>query len=389
MTLTEPRRHAVVIGAALYDDPTIVDYPSVANSARRLAELFDASELWHSCDLVRDPAGPADVMLPLHQAASGCQQGDTLLVYFIGHAINPLRVQHCDILMALRTTLASEHWSYLSLYHVYDMMRRSRATSKALILDCCYCGSADTLSPEGADSGPEPDWLIEEANTCVLKAVRRDGINQRADPFLEKDPASRYTAFSGYLISILESGIEGVRSPLEVRDVYNELRRTLPASGKHPEPELLIRNEPRIVLMENRHPEATPSAPGDPTQLARLRAATPEELADAWVGEGLTLSGLPRALIDEYFAASVPHVDGQTLRRIAHRLHEQNAAERLDELLPLIRAAAPQDAGAAVRELREHHCRRCAGFAVRVHESLVKVLSGLALHRYSKAVSGD
>jgi hypothetical protein len=388
MTLTEPRRHAVVIGSAYYDDPRIVDYPTVANSANQLARLFESSELWHGCDVVHDPAVAAEVMLPIHRAARQCQQGDTLLVYFIGHAVNPLRVQHGDILLALRTTLEGEHWSYLSLYHVYDMMRRSRASSKALILDCCYCGSADTLS-SGESAQAEPDWLNEEANTCVLKAVRRESINQQADPFLEKDPDSRYTAFSGYLISILEGGIRGVRSPLEVRDVYNELRRTLPASGKHPEPELLIRNEPRIVLMENRHPEATPSAPGDPSQLARLRAATPEELADAWIGEGLTLAGLPRALIDEYFAASVPRADGPTLSRIAHHLHEQNAADRLDELLPLIRSAPPDSAGAAVCELRRRGCRRCAGFAARVHESAVKTLSGLCLHQYAKAVSGD
>jgi hypothetical protein len=389
MTLTEPRRHAVLISSARYDDPKIIDYTSIANSATRLDQLFHASELWDSCDLVSDPAVATDVMLPIRDAALECQQGDTLLVYFVGHAINPLRVQHSDILLALRTTIDGESWSYLSLYHVYDMMRRSRATSKILILDCCYCGAADTLSPGGDQVLTDPNWLTEEASTCVLKAARRDSVDQKVHSFLEKDPTSTYTAFSGYLISILENGIEGMRNPLQVRDVYNELRRIVPASGRHPEPELLIRNEPRIVLMENRHSGAILVAPGDPSQLARLRAATPEELADAWVGAGLTLSGLPRALIEEYFTGQLPRTDGESLGRIVHHLHTQGAADRLDELIPLARAAAPNNAGAAVRELRRHNCRTCADFAARIHASAVKALSGAALHHYSKAVSGD
>jgi Caspase domain len=388
MTLLEPRRHAVLVGSASYEDPEIVSYPTVANSALRLKELFDASDLWNSCRIVRDPGYVADVMIPLRDTALECQQGDTLLVYYIGHAINPRRTQHGDILLALRSTLGNEYWSYLSLYHVYDMMRRSRASSKVLVLDCCYCGPADALGAGGEGTPADPPWL-SEASTCVLKAVGRDSIHQKAHPFLEMDPSSPYTAFSGYLISILENGIEGTRDPLQVKDVYNELRRVVSASGNHPEPELLIRNEPWIVFMENRHAGALAGPPADPAQLARMRAATPEELADAWAGDARTLSGLPRALISEYLTKTVPQTDGPSLRRLVHCLHERGAAEQLDELLALLGTALPTAAGAAVRELRRHACDPCARFALAVHLAAVQRLAGVPLHEYSKAAIGD
>lgn len=391
MTRTEPERHAVLISSATYDDPEIIDYPTIGNSAARLKELFDGSDLWHSCVLVRDPELTADVMMPIRESALRCVQGDTLLVYFVGHAINPLRLRHSDILLALRTTAEGEYWSYLSLYHVYDMMRRSRASSKVLILDCCYCGQADALGPGSGDDRilADPAWLAEEASTCVLKAVGRDSVSQIADPYLEQDPTGQYTAFSGYLISVLENGIEGVRNPLQVRDVYNELRRIVPASGAHPEPELLIRNEPWIVLMENRHPEAVLGPPADPSQLARLHVAAPEELAAAWQGEAVTLSGLPPALIDEYFVALLPRADGETVRRVVHHLHANGTSGRLDDLLPLVNSAAPEHAGAAVHELRRHGCHSCERYARLIHERAVQTLRGTSLHHYSKAACGD
>jgi hypothetical protein len=269
------------------------------------------------------------------------------------------------------------------------MVRQSRATSKILILDCCYCGQAEALGPSDAEGiAANPAWLGDEANTCVLKAVGRNSAIQKADPYFEQDPDHPYTAFSGYLISVLENGIEGVRSPLQVRDVYNELRRTVPASGAHPEPELLIRNEPWIVLMENHHPGAEVGPPAEPSQLARLRAATPEELAEAWRrGESVTLSGLPRALIDEYFADVLPRADAAAVLRIVHHLHT-TATGDLDGLLPLLHTAAPDNAGAVVRELRGHGCSQCKAFAGQIHRATVQALRGGFLHEYSKAASG-
>jgi hypothetical protein len=390
VTRTDPERHAVVVGSAIYDDPGLTTYPTVANSAARLKKLFDASGLWRSCVLVNDPRLAVNVMLPIRRAAQRCAQGDTLLVYFIGHAVNPLRTRHSDILLALRTTSPDEYWSYLSLYHIYDMMRQSRATSKVLILDCCYCGQAEALGVPGTPRPvPDPAWLPDEANTCVLKAVGADSFNQRADPYLEQDPSQRYTAFSGYLISILENGIAGVRDPLQVRDVYNELRRVVPASGVHPEPELLIRNEPWIVLMENRHPAAILGPPADAAQLARLRAATAEDLAEAMLGKAVTLSGLPRALIDDYVTDLLPRADAETVQRITHRLHAGLATVELAELLPLVRVATPENVGAAVCALLGHGCGECRAFAGQVHAEAIGTLEGACLHRYAKAAAGD
>lgn len=388
MTPTEPRRLAVLIGSSSYDDAEINDYETVTNSVTRLKELFDASELWHGCDVVHDPASDFDVMLPIRQASRQCRPGDTLLVYYVGHAINPPRTQHSDILLALRTTISDEYWSYLPLFHVYDMIRRSRASAKILILDCCYCGAAEALGPGGLDPSYEPQWLMDEGSTCVLKAAARASIVQQVDPYMEQDASSRYTAFSGYLISVLDRGIDGARDPLQVRDVYNELRRILPASGRHAEPELLIRNEPQIVLMENRSARAT-RGHGDPSQLARLRAAPLEELCDAWSGRDSVLADLPRSVVDEFVADLVPQADDATLSGTLHCLHKQEADTRVEELLTLIRAGEPERVGSLIRLLWRQECGRCRHDGSALYQSMVGALQGMALHRFATAVNGD
>ena len=388
MTQAEPRRLAVLVGSAKYDDGEINDYQTVTNSVIKLKQLFDASELWHECDVVHDPATAFDVMLPLRKAAQECRPGDTLLVYYVGHAINPPRAQHGDILLALRTTLSSEYWSYLPLFHLYDVIRRSRATAKVLVLDCCYSGAAEALGPDAAELSSEPQWLLEEASTCVIKAASRASIVQKVDPYMEQDASSSYTAFTGYLISVLDRGIDGARDPLQVRDVYNELRRIVPASGRHPEPELLIRNEPQIVLMENRSSRAT-RGHGDPSQLARLRAAPLEELCNAWSGRDSILADLPPSVVDEFFADLVSTTDDASLSRAAHCLHQHEAGARLDELLGLVRAREPERVGSVIRELRRQECDRCRGNGSALYQGMVGALHGIALHRFATAVNGD
>lgn len=388
MKQAEPRRLAVLIGSSRYDDAGIDDYQTITNSVVKLKELFDSSALWHECKDVHDPKSVFDVMLPIREASEACRQGDTLLVYYVGHAINPPRAQHGDILLALRTTIGSEHWSYLPLFHVYDMIRRSRASAKILILDCCYCGAAEALGPDGADASRDPQWLLDEGSTCVLKAAARASIVQKVDPYMEKDRASQYTAFSGYLISVLDHGVDGARDPLQVRDVYNELRRILPASGRHAEPELLIRNEPQIVLMENRSPRATRGR-GDPSQLARLRAAPLEELCDAWAGRESVLADVPPSVVDEFVAELVPGTDDSTLSHIIHCLHRHQAGTRLDELLALVRVRDPERVGSVIRELWRQECEHCRNYGSVLYQGRVGELQGLALHRFATAVNGD
>lgn len=388
MKQAEPRRLAVLVGSSRYDDAGIRDYETITNSVDKLKELFDSSALWQECTAVRDPKSVFDVMLPIRKASEACRQGDTLLVYYVGHAINPPRAQHGDILLALRTTIDREHWSYLPLFHVYDMIRRSRASAKVLILDCCYCGAAEALGPDSADASRDPQWLLDEGSTCVIKATARASIVQEVDSYMEKDSASLYTAFSGYLISVLDRGVDGARDPLQVRDVYNELRRILPASGRHAEPELLIRNEPQIVLMENRSPRAT-HGHGDPSQLARLRAAPLEELCDAWAGRESVLADVPPSVVDEFIAEFVPGTDDETLSRLVHCLHKLQAGTRLDELLALIRVRDPERVGSVIRELWRQECDRCRHNGSVLYGGMVGELQGMALHRFVTAVNGD
>jgi hypothetical protein len=187
---------------------------------------------------------------------------------------------------------------------------------------------------------------------------------------------------------VLDRGIDGARDPLQVRDVYNELRRILPASGRHAEPELLIRNEPQIVLMENHSARAT-RGHGDQSQLARLRAAPLEELCNAWAGRDSILSDLPPSVVDEFVADLVPQADDASLSRIVHTLHPHEAGVRPDELLALIRAREPEHVGSVIRELWRQECERCRNYGSTLYQGMVGALQGMALHRFATAVNGD
>lgn len=382
----EPNRHAVLISSASYDDPRIRSYPTIRRSAAELARIFTASPLWTSCQLVTDPAGPHAVMRAVTAAARRCAAGDTVLVYFVGHADSPRRGDgYNDIYLALRTSIRDEMWSYLALHHVYDALRAARAGAKILILDCCDCGSAPALG--AADALARPPWLDDslEPRTCVLKALRREDLAQQAPAEIREGDTvvSPYTAFSGALIEILDAGIAGVHDPMLVGDVYQRLRTRL--APRWPEPDQVVRGSPAITLLENRSAGAIRTRDIDRDQLAILRSLSAAELADAWT---TGRAGLPPGAVREFIAGAVVGPGAAVAQPIAHRLHVEGADARHDELIALVLGGRSHLIGVTNRAFADSGCAECAGTAARINGHAVAAFGDDELFEYKQGFQG-
>jgi hypothetical protein len=321
----------------------------------------------------------------IDEAVQLCSPGDTLLVYFVGHADSlRRRDQYNDVCLALRDTRRDEMWSYLELHHVYDKMREAKATSKILILDCCNCGDAPVLGSN--DVLPEPPYLARqlEPQTCVLKALRRDDLAQLAPA--EQNGGGQYTAFSGELIDILEHGIPGAHNPLLIEDVYPVLHARLVAT--YPEPERLTRGSSSITLLENRSADATDIPALSRAQVAQLRDMTPEELADTWTKTGPDPLAVPAAVLKEFLAGFVAVPGGERVRLLGHWLHEREAWAQREELIELILDSPPADLGATARACDRSGCPTCVATADTALKRATSTLTGEALFEFFQAFQG-
>jgi hypothetical protein len=388
MTAAEPRRRALLISSGKYEYPGYFkEFPTITRSAEALRDVFDKSPMWRNpCTHVRDPEDVFDVMPALDALDKGdggadkLGPGDTLLVYFVGHADPARHANDDDIYLALGRSRPNQVWSYLGLRHVYERMRNSEATSKILILDCCNCGLAPALG--GSDLVvplPRPEYLANEPErqTCVLKARHRDDIDGGADAGGDKDP---YTLFSGHLINLLRSGIDHARDPLLTEDVFNELHRRLPKEHK---PDRHNSGIGSIILLENRSTKQDPSPTGDQTELAMLRGMTPVELADAWARQMPTV--VRAAVAQEYIRGFITKAASEDLRQLAHQLHEIDAPVEHEELVRRILDAEPRTIGASAHAFRTSRCPHCVATADLIDERAIAILAGATLFEYHQA----
>jgi hypothetical protein len=176
------------------------------------------------CDVLLDEADISVVGLRVRQSARLAE--DLLLVYFAGHGLRAGR-RH-ELYLALCGTDQSES-EFTALE--YDKLRNavldSPATTKIIILDCCFSGKA--LAGTMADPAA---LLISQADvngTYVLTSAQDYGVSLALD-------GEDYTAFTGRLLGLLRQGIPGAAEYLTVDSLYWHLRAMMAAEGL-PEPQ--------------------------------------------------------------------------------------------------------------------------------------------------------
>ncbi|MFE7810751.1 caspase domain-containing protein [Streptomyces sp. NPDC057433] len=253
---------AVLIGTTTYR--MFEKIPHSYNNIRGLAGVLTDPELSSFTSehvrLVDDPATPADIMQPLKQAAEDAE--DILLVYYSGHG--QLSGENSELHLTLTGSEPEAPWSSLPFSYVADIIKQSAASTKIVVLDCCYSGRAhsDLMSDP---SQLVKDQLAVEGLYCLTSAPKHR-------PSKAPD-GDTYSAFTHYLLDTLTGGIPTAGPLLRMADIYGDVRKRMRAT-KFPLPEQCNKKEAGdFPLAHNRAYGASPAEPAVPElDFSRSRA---------------------------------------------------------------------------------------------------------------------
>lgn len=260
-------RRAVVIGPAEYGpDSGIPSYSWISASARTYAEVLAGDEMWTSCRLVAgDELRTADgVMRAVQEVADETEPGDVFMAVYIGHGAHWRDLPGPQVHFSVESSRRDSPWTWLASWYLYRAMRKSRASLKVLIADCCYSNKLPQLG------GPSDVLDTLDEGSCVLTATKNEQHFADAEgcPALPA-PLSQCTPFSGHLLNVLLRGTEDHNGQLTlglVRDAVQEDMRRCATSHDVPNMTLNGARE-RIPLFTNRmDPALRRRPPGHPVE---------------------------------------------------------------------------------------------------------------------------
>jgi hypothetical protein len=232
---------AVLIGSDDYSH--LGPLPAVANNLRRLRELLGDPAVWglptRNCAVVSNPTSPAAVMDTIHEAAATAS--DMLLVYFAGHGLLDPDTQ--DLYLALTESSVGRLYSAVRFDDVRrEMVAVARATSKVVILDCCYSGRAMAGGMSGstdvADQARIDGTYLMTASAETVKAQAPEG--------------EEFTAFTGELVTVLGQGVPEGPDFLNLETLYWHVRKELLAKRRPVPQQRAGNNGGMIILGRNR-----------------------------------------------------------------------------------------------------------------------------------------
>ncbi|MGV9546196.1 caspase, EACC1-associated type [Nocardia beijingensis] len=234
--MTYPDRansRAILIGVGTYEHPDRL--PHIPAAARNITDLREhlagpggvfAPE---NCWIVADPSSSSHIGELLDQAAE--QASDTLLVYYTGHGLLDTRGR-------LHLALTGTHpdrtrWTALPFATLREAILDSPATTRVLILDCCFSGRALEALSDG------PDAILGQADIAGTYTITSSPRNETS----YAPTGSRNTAFTSAFLAAATT-----TPGLTLNDLYDHTRHHLRRHG-HPLPQCrAIETAGRLVL---------------------------------------------------------------------------------------------------------------------------------------------
>ncbi|QMU68380.1 hypothetical protein GXP74_09205 [Streptacidiphilus sp. P02-A3a] len=248
---------------AQYDDEGFRSVPAAANSLTAMhAMLTDPMLGGWPADRVSvhlNPRATGAFAALLADLATSAE--DALFFYFVGHGTLSVKSELC--LTLSDTDRRHADMTGLEYRKVKEVLGRSPARLKAVVLDCCFSGQAiESLSGEVIDS-------MAAKGTTVITAADHD---QAAHVVPAAEQAEACTSFTHHLVDIVTAGRPHGPDLLTLKEIYPLLRNRLTEHGL-PEP------NQRTTDTADRFP------------LARNRALRAVELPDTAVAT-VALTGL-------------------------------------------------------------------------------------------------
>lgn len=314
---------AVVIGPASYaPDSGIAAHGTIAASARMYGEILEQDRMWgpdRVTVLQQDRLGQiAEVMASVQHAADQTERGDILLIVYIGHGAYWSDVPGAQVHFAVNSSRAAAPHTWLSSWYLYRAIRRSRASLKVLIADCCY----SNLLPQLGDGEALPGALgVMDEGTCVLTAVKEVNLASALGCPLLPEQFAACTPFSGHLLKVLSNGTRNHNDKLNlglIRDAVKEDLRNCDGA-QH--------DQPRMILNDAR--EGVPLFTNRMAPARRERPPHQPSTADEWVSTVMRENDvmLEALLLDAALTGDVvarlwarPEDSG---RRVARRINDR------------------------------------------------------------------
>ncbi|MFI1256158.1 CHAT domain-containing protein [Streptomyces netropsis] len=260
---------AVLIGT--YHFEHLEDLPSVKNNLDRLLHLLTDPDVWglapEHCVVLRQPTSAAEVADAVEAAAA--EATDTLLVYFAGHGLTAPRTM--ELGLALVGSRANAPHTTLPFEWIRQAVLDAEAPRKVVLLDCCYSGRALTGGMAGVTELVQ-DAEIEGTYILVAAAETKKALAPVGE---------RYTAFTGELIAVLETGVAGEPEYLSMSVIHTQVHTALARKGR-PIPQQRNRNSAALIAFARNHAYLPPGAepPAEPPEDA-ARLTSLAGLADA------------------------------------------------------------------------------------------------------------
>lgn len=245
MRLPDPERSRVVLmGTSEYHDEAIPDLPAAEASLRDLYILlsdptFGIVPEQNCISLLNE----GDIRLLGRRLRSAILEAeDLLLVYFAGHGL--IGGKRHELYLGLPDSEWNHpEFSSLEFEKLRSAVLNSRATTKVIILDCCFSGRV--VSDTMADPIASVVGQLEVDGTYVLTSAQRDQVALVL-------PGEEHTAFTGRLMKLLQEGIPEGPQLLSIEDIYRHLLAVMQAQGL-PQPQKRgTRTADLIALARNR-----------------------------------------------------------------------------------------------------------------------------------------
>jgi hypothetical protein len=230
---------AVLIGLPEYDH--LPALPAVANNIAALREFFTSAEGWRlptdHCVVVTKPRTPSDVVDPLRRASTEAR--DTLFVYYAGHGVLD---EHLQFYLSLLGSHEDEPWTCVDYRWIRALLAQSTAQRRIAVLDSCFSGKV-----HGAMSAATDAVRAQTATkgTVVVTSARDDRVALAP-------PGETYTAFTGELLAVLQTGIPGGPANITVDHAYAWVRAELARKGR-PRPDRTGSDTAGAVVLAQNH----------------------------------------------------------------------------------------------------------------------------------------
>lgn len=242
------RSWAVLIGT--WDYKHLTDVPAARNSLARMRTLLTGPLCGWPADRVTEIGNrprPGDLHDELIELYSDVERGGVALFYYVGHGQPDDQDRLCLGLVDSLTDHNRRASTSLQFDHVREALRVCDASTKIVMLDCCFAGLA-----------ARPQQSLSDAD--VLDMVRGAGAYTMAasgaylPAWYETDVDSPQTYFTKYFADVVESGITGEPAGLTLDRIFLETYGRLCRDGM-PEPTHTARHEAgRTIFARNAAP---------------------------------------------------------------------------------------------------------------------------------------